>query len=88
MRIGKNQLRTLVVLGSPTMSLVVPGPAERAMVKKGLLKTSDTGGCACITPLGLRALADEMEAGRVDDALTAIKKDVEARQAAIAARKS
>lgn len=88
MRLGHNQLRVLVMLGSPTMSLVVPGPECRSLISNGLLKTSDTGGMASITPKGLRALADAMDAGRVDDALTRMKKDVEERQAAIAARKS
>jgi hypothetical protein len=88
LRIGKNQLQTLVMLGSPTMSLVVPGRECRALIQNGLLRTSETGGFACITPKGLRALADEMEAGRVDGALENIRKDVEARKAAIAAGKS
>jgi hypothetical protein len=82
MRLGRNQLRTLVVLGSPTMSLVVPGKAERAMIKRGLLRCADSGGFACITPLGLRVLANEMEAGRIDDAVERIRKDVEHRKSA------
>lgn len=85
MRIGKNQIKTLVVLGSPTMAMVVPGETELGLIKRGLLRTRD-GGMACITPAGLRVLADEMEAGRVDDALERMRKDVEARQAKKAAR--
>ena len=81
MRIGKNQLRTLVILGSPSMSMVVPGKTERAMIARGLLKCDEKGGFACITPLGLRILADEMEAGRIDDAIERIRKSVERRKA-------
>lgn len=88
MRIGDRQLETLVMLGSPTMSLVVPGKECRSLIANGLLQTSDTGGFACITPKGLRALAEEMDRGRVASALERIKADVEKRQAAIAARKS
>jgi F0F1-type ATP synthase epsilon subunit len=77
LRVGKVQLQTLVMLGSPTMSMIVPGKAERAMIARGLLKCSATGGFACITPAGLRVLADEMEAGRVDDALERMRKNVE-----------
>jgi F0F1-type ATP synthase epsilon subunit len=51
------------------------------MVKRGLLKCANNGGFACITPFGLRVLADEMEAGRVDDAIERIRKDVERRKA-------
>lgn len=88
MRVGKNQIRTLVMLGSPTMCLLVPCPDARAMVKRGLLRQREPGnGSVCISPLGLRVLADEMEAGRVDDALERMRKDVEKRQAEIAARR-
>jgi hypothetical protein len=68
-RVGKNQLEILVALGLPTMTLLVPGPETRGMVKKGLLKESKPRGSVCITARGLRTLADEMDAGRVDDAL-------------------
>lgn len=85
MRIGDNQLRVLVMLGSPTMSMVVPGRETRSMVKNGLLQVSPTGGFACITAAGLRKLADEMDKGRVASALERMKADVEKRKAAIAA---
>lgn len=91
MRIGNNQLETLVALGSPTMSLVVPGKECRSLIANGLLQTSPTGGFACITSKGLRALADEMDKGRVTSALERIKADVEKRKTAqidrIAARR-
>jgi hypothetical protein len=87
MRIGKDQLQMLVMLGSPIRSLITPGKSERGLVAKGLLRQDDGGAC-CITPAGLRALADEMEAGRVDDALERMRKDVAERQARIAARET
>ncbi len=82
MRIGKNQLEMLVALGSPTVALLVPGKSEAGMVKRGLLRERAPGKSVCITPFGLRVLADEMESGRVDDALERMRKDVEMRQAA------
>lgn len=78
MRIGKDQLQMLVMLGSPTRSLIVPGRSERGLIAKGLLRQDDGGAC-CITPAGLRALADEMEAGNVADALERMKADAERR---------
>jgi hypothetical protein len=80
MRIGKDQLQMLVMLGSPTRSLITPGKSERGLVAKGLLR-QDNGGACCITPAGLRVLADEMEAGRVTDALARMKADAERRRA-------
>lgn len=53
MRIGDRQLETLVALGSPTMSLVVPGKECASLIKGGLLQVSPTGGFACITATGL-----------------------------------
>jgi hypothetical protein len=87
LRIGDNQLRVLVMLGSPTMSLVVPGKECRSLIANGMLQASSTGGCACITAKGLRALADEMDKGRVASALERMKADVEKRKAAIPAKK-
>ncbi len=81
MHVGRKQLETLVMLGSPTMSMVVPGKTERGLIERGLLKVGESGGFACITPAGLRVLADAMEAGKVADALERIKRYVEARKA-------
>jgi F0F1-type ATP synthase epsilon subunit len=86
MRVGPRQLETLVMLGSPTMSMVVPGTTERGLIQRGLLKVGETGGFACITPTGLRVLADAMEAGKVADALERMKRSVEARKAKADAR--
>jgi hypothetical protein len=78
MRIGKDQLQMLVMLGSPTRSLITPGKSQRGLVAKGLLR-QDNGGACCITPAGLRVLADEMEAGRVTDALARMKAEAKRR---------
>jgi hypothetical protein len=85
MRVGKNQIDILVVLASP-MYLAVPGPECKGLIARGLLREREPGGYACITPLGLRVLADEMEAGRVNDALERMRKNVEKRQAESAAK--
>ncbi len=88
MRIGKNQLETLIALGSPTRLLLVPGRAEKGLVVKGLLREREPGKACCISPAGLRVLADEMEAGRVDDALEAMRKQVADREQKKAERSS
>ena len=80
MRIGKNQLQLLVTLGSPAVLMLAPSKEARGLVKRGLLREREGGKACCITPAGLRALADEMEAGRVDDALEAMRKQVAERQ--------
>jgi hypothetical protein len=78
--IGKNQLELLIALGSPTMSLVVPCKESNALVKRGLLRADGNGSFACITSAGLRALADDLDSGRVMGALENIKRDVARRQ--------
>lgn len=69
-RVGPHQLRTLMMIGSPTMRLLTPDRSATALVRRGLCRQCESG-AVCITPAGLRVLADEMEAGRVDDALAA-----------------
>lgn len=86
-RLGQHQLQLLIVLGSPTAALVVSDKISASLVRRGLLREREPGGLCCITPDGLRALAAEMESGRVDDALEAMRKDVEARQARMAAKR-
>jgi hypothetical protein len=81
MRIGIHQLRLLVSLGSPCMHLIVLDRVAKTLLARGLIRESDSAGYV-ITPLGLRVLADEMAAGRVDCALTAMKKELDARRAA------
>lgn len=50
--------------------------ASRFKNQRGLLR-SDKGAFYCITPAGLRVLADEMEAGRVEGALEWSKRERE-----------
>ena len=85
-QIGKNQLFVLITLASPTMLLLTPGKAEASMVKRGLLREREPGGPLAITAAGLRTLADEMDAGRVDDAMALMRKDVAERRAGMAAK--
>lgn len=78
-RVGINQLQVLIVLGSPTMLMPVPGKAEAALVRRGFLR-ADAHGCVCITAAGLRLLADEMDAGRVKNALELMAAEVRQRR--------
>lgn len=55
--------------------MIVPNKIALSLVKHGLMRTTDTGGFACITPAGLRVLADEFEAGRVEGALEWIERE-------------
>lgn len=84
MRLGSRQLDSLIGLARPTVSMIVPGAVEASLIKRGLLKAnkSKRGGFsfARITPAGLRALADAMEAGRFEDPLTAFKREAKARK--------
>lgn len=69
MRLGKEQRKRLVALGSPGMAQVVGCKVTRSLVKRGLLRSYEDDSFACITPSGLRVLANEMEAGRVEGAM-------------------
>lgn len=69
MHLGKKQRETLAALASPGLAMIVPDKVATSLVKKGLLRTGESGGFACITPKGLRLLADELESGRVEGAL-------------------
>lgn len=73
---------------SPSSVLVTPDKVSASMVARGLLREdpSRPGKSCCITPKGLRALADEMEAGRVADGLEDMRRDVEATRARMAAK--
>ena len=64
--LGKEQLRIMLAMGSPSMLLVTPpGRSEKALVKRGLLSRTK-GGAHRITPAGMRALADAFEAGKLE----------------------
>ena len=78
MALGINQTRMLLMLASPATALVTPDAVSRRLIKRGLL--ADEGSAIRITPAGLRALADEMEAGRVETAIEAMKRDAKERR--------
>lgn len=81
MRLGKNQLDVLRGLGSPSMAMVVPNKEAKSLVKRGLLRTAESGGFACITPAGLRVLADALESGQIEGHLEWAAKEREKRAA-------
>lgn len=60
----ENQALRLGVLADPSMRLVssVGKPEWKALVKRGWLEQRKPGGSLRITPTGLRALADALEA--------------------------
>lgn len=65
MRLGVRQLTLLRNVGT-TASVVVPDALTRRLCDIGFLKAHGPGGSfAAVTPAGLRALADAVEAGRI-----------------------
>ena len=64
--LGKHQIALLVVL-RPERAMVIGDRTSAALIKRGLLRSWANNGkdMVTITPAGLRALADEMEAGRI-----------------------
>lgn len=70
-RLGKKQMLLLCGLGSPGMALVVPDKLSNGLVARGLLRDTHPTkpGMQRITPAGLRQLADDLEAGRLDQFL-------------------
>ncbi len=67
-RLGTQQLRLLCTLGSPGLALVVPDRVSNSLVRLGLLRDTHRAGPGMqrVTAAGLRRLADEMEAGRLE----------------------
>lgn len=67
MKLGTRQLKLLRTVGT-TSALVVPDNISRRLCDLGLMKAmgKDGNSLACITPNGLRALADAVDAGRID----------------------
>lgn len=68
-RLGTRQIRRLCILASAALGLLTPGRTDRSLVARGLFRERKPNGAIVITPAGLRALANEMEAGRVDPVL-------------------
>ena len=65
MRLGKNQLELLRFL-RPGMFRLVPDKISISLIKLGLLQAWDGDGIIGSTSKGLRHLADEADAGRLD----------------------
>lgn len=65
--LGAKQLAVLRDLSLRYVGLV-PYETERSLIRRGLLRSDD--GPYCITSAGLRALADAMDAGKIEDGLT------------------
>lgn len=68
--LGPKQLGTLSFLTGLHRLLLTPTREDRRMVARGFLR-ADEGGACCITAAGLRALADAMDAGRLQDGIEA-----------------
>lgn len=70
MSLGKHQLQRLMGLASPSCLLIVAGDRlSKSLVKRGLTKphfADDPDAWHRITPTGLRALADALEAGELE----------------------
>ena len=79
-RLGDQQIRLLIVLATPDRGLLTPDKVSASLVRRGLLAEDKPGGCSVITPAGLRALADAMEAGRVKHCLDRMREDHEKRR--------
>lgn len=78
-RVGDQQLELLITMGCPATVLVTSDAGVRRMVERGLL--TEGPGCR-ITSTGLRALADAMDAGRVDAALERMRQRLAAKSPA------
>lgn len=63
--LGKEQMKLLGELACPSRMLPVPDPVSMSLKRRGLLRDTEVGGGAVITPAGLRLLADLLEAGKV-----------------------
>lgn len=63
--LGTRQLETLMTLSSPSLSQVVPDKVARSLERRGYLKplSGRSDGFLVITPAGMRASADALEAG-------------------------
>lgn len=66
-----DKLCQLIGSGSPTCRLITNNKHTDALVAAGLMAEDGSG--FCITPNGLRRLADQMEAGHVAAAIKRLK---------------
>ncbi len=81
MKLGPKQRELLIALG-PHSVLVLQDATVRRLVALGLCCEDGPDGAVCLSTVGLRWLADDIEAGRADDPLTRLR----ARKAQEAAR--
>jgi hypothetical protein len=65
--LGPKQIAALRDLALRYVGLV-PDTIARSLIARGLLR--EDGGAYCINAAGLRALADALDAGKVEDGLT------------------
>lgn len=61
--LGPKQLEALEALG-PQRCPIVADRTHRRLIEIGLADGGDDGSFVCLTPAGLRKLADEIDAGR------------------------
>lgn len=88
MKLGWRQLAELSMCASPATLLLTPDKVTRSLVARGLMRQREKDkGAACITAAGLRTLANAMDAGVLDDALEHWRKEVEARQGRLKAKR-
>jgi hypothetical protein len=67
MGLGRNQLKLLMAMGSPSMLLMTPCTGEaKSLERRGLIDRYNGGEARRITPAGMRALADAYEAGELE----------------------
>jgi len=64
-RIGIRQRAALIVAARPGSAFVMASPVTRSLCRRGLMAEAAPDGCVHITAAGLRALADEADAGRL-----------------------
>jgi len=64
--LGAKQRNLLRMLANPANAAVVADAVSASLVRRGLLAAEPDGSFAHVTAAGLRALADEIDAGRVE----------------------
>lgn len=79
-----DKLCQLMGMASPTCRLITPDKNTTVLIASGLVKEDDRG--FAITPNGLRALADQMEAGHVVACISRLKREQKERAAKRAQR--
>ncbi len=79
MKLGGKQIDLLRQCAVPSSILMTTDRTSDSLVAKGLLRMSSVAKATCITPAGLRWLADELEAGRMQDGLELARRHREAR---------